>query len=55
MKNLAINFKVPAVLVSVNEKTLLIPSMVLSTLSVCFLTTFVPQLMPLWMELASNK
>lgn len=54
MKNLAINFKVPAVLVSMNEKNLLVPSMVLSTLSVCILTTFLPQLMPLWMQLAGT-
>lgn len=53
MKNLAVNYKVPAVLVSVNDKNLLVPSMVLSTLSVCFLTTFIPQLMPFWMQLAS--
>lgn len=53
MKNLAVNYKVPAVLVSVNDKNLLVPSMVLSTLSVCFLTTFIPQLMPLWMQLAT--
>lgn len=54
MKNLGITFKVPAVLVSMNDKNLLVPSMVLSTLSVCILTTFLPQLMPLWMQLASN-
>jgi hypothetical protein len=53
MKNLAVAFKVPAVFVSMHEKTLLVPSMVLSTLSICILTTFLPQLMPLWMQLAT--
>ena len=52
MKNLAVAFKVPAVFVSMHEKTLLVPSMVLTTLSICFLTTFIPQLMPLWMQIA---
>lgn len=54
MKNLTVKFKVPAIFVMLNDKTMLVSSMVLSTLSVCILTTFVPQLMPLWMELASN-
>jgi len=53
MKNLSVKFKVPAVLVSFKEKTLPVPSMILSTVSTLMLITFVPQLMPLWMQLAS--
>lgn len=55
MKNLTTQFNVPAVFVMLNDKTMLVASMVLSTLSVCILTTFVPQLTPLWMELASKS
>lgn len=54
MKNLSVMIKVPAIFVMMNDKTMLAASMVLSTLSVCVLTTFVPQLMPLWMQLAYN-
>lgn len=48
MKSFAIEFKIPNVFVQVNDKNLLVPSMMLSTLSVCILVTLVPQLMPLW-------
>jgi hypothetical protein len=55
MKNFSVSFKVPNVLVAVNDKTLLVPSMVLSTLSVLTLATFVPALMPLWMALSTGS
>ena len=55
MKNLAVKFAVPNVFVSVNDKTMLVPFMVLSTLAVCVLTTFVPALMPLWMAVATGS
>lgn len=55
MKNLAVNFAVPNVFVTANDKMVLVPSMVLSTLSVLVLTTFVPQLMPLWMSLSTGS
>lgn len=55
MKDFSVNFKVPAVLVAVNGKNLLIPSMVLSTISVLSLATFVPQLMPLWMAWSTGS
>ena len=54
MKNLAVEFKIPAVLLSVNNNILPVTSMVLSTVMTCALITFVPQLMPLWMQLAST-
>jgi len=54
MKDFSVNFKVPAVLVALKGKTLLVPSMILSTISVLALGTFVPQLMPIWMQLAST-
>lgn len=53
MQNFAVEINVPAVFVSVNDKNLLVPSMVLSTILTCSLITFIPQLMPLWMQLAS--
>ena len=55
MKDLAVKFAVPKVFVSVNDKTMLVPFMVLSTLAVCVLTTFVPALMPLWMAVATGS
>jgi hypothetical protein len=54
MKNLTAKFQVPAVFVMLNDKTMFVTSMVLSTISVCILTNFAPQLMPLWMQLAST-
>ena len=53
MKNLTVAFSIPAVFLFKNKKTLLVPSMILSTLSVCILTTFLPQFMTLWMECAT--
>lgn len=35
-------------------QTLVIPSMIASTLMAAVLTTFIPQLMPLWMSMASR-
>lgn len=55
MKYLSVKFAVPNVFVAANEKSLLVPSMVLSTLAVCALTTFVPALMPLWMAWATGS
>lgn len=55
MKDFSVNFKVPNVFVAVNDKTLLVPSMVLSTISVLALATFVPQLMPLWMAWSTGS
>jgi hypothetical protein len=55
MKNLPVKFCFPNVFVTANDKTLLVPSMVLSTLAVCFLTTFIPALMPLWAARATNS
>jgi hypothetical protein len=55
MQNFNVEFAVPNVFVRVNDKTLLVPSMVLSTLSVCVFATFLPQLMPLWMALSTDS
>jgi hypothetical protein len=48
--NIVKNF--PIILAQWNGNILLIPSMVLSTHSTCFLITVLPQFMPLWMHLA---
>ena len=55
MKNFSVTFAVPNAFIQKNKKTLLIPSMVLSTLSACTLVTFVPQLMPLWMAFSTGS
>lgn len=54
MQNLSVTYAVPNIFVMKDNKTMLVPSMVLSTVVSCFLITFVPQLMPLWMQLAST-
>jgi hypothetical protein len=53
MKNIGISLGLPT-LVRINDKTELVSSMVLSTFVACVLTTFVPQLMPLWMAMATG-
>jgi hypothetical protein len=55
MNNFAVEFKVPNVFIQANDKTLLVPSMVFSTLSVCAFATFLPQLMPLWMAWSTGS
>jgi hypothetical protein len=55
MQNFSVKSAVPNVFVQVNDKTLLVPSMVLSTLSVCMFATFLPQLMPLWMAWSTGS
>lgn len=55
MKNtsIAVQVNIPAVFVEKNDSKMIVPSMVLSTILTCALITFLPQLMPLWMQLAS--
>lgn len=65
MSALEVNFSIPYVFIKTDVsvprdnrklmKTLLIPSMIASTLMVAILTTFVPQLMPIWMSLAATR
>ena len=55
MKDFEVVWAIPNVLIKANGKTKLISSMILSTLSVCILATFVPQLMPLWMAGATRS
>jgi len=43
------------VLVRNHGTVLLVPSMVLTTLAVCALVTFVPQLVPLWSAMATGS
>lgn len=54
MNNFVIDFKVPVVLVKQNNTSMLKTSMVLSTLLSCALITFIPQLMPFWIQLAAT-
>lgn len=53
LKNLAVDFGIP-VFLYVNDKRHLVGSAVLSTVAVCIVTTFVPQLMPVWMAMATR-
>lgn len=54
MKSLSCEIGLPATFVAADGKNLLVPSMVLSTIMACFLITFIPQLMPLWMSFATS-
>lgn len=56
MKNssFSVDIRTPAVFIEKNGQTKLVASMVLSTAFTCFLITFVPQLVPLWMQLEST-
>lgn len=54
MKSLSYEIRLPAVFIAVDDKNLLVPSMVLSTIMACFLITFIPQLTPIWMQFASS-
>lgn len=53
--SMSVDIRVPAVFVQKNGHNLLVPSMVLSTILTCALITFIPQLMPLWMQLAATS
>lgn len=55
MKDFSIEFKVPNIFVKIDDRSLLVPSMVLSTLSVLVLSTLLPQLMPMWMAIATGS
>ena len=53
--NYEIDYQVPNVFVKMNGQIQLVSSMVLSTLSVLVLATFLPQLMPLWIAGATKS
>lgn len=52
-KSIGIEINFPAVFFLRNDEKLLVSSMVASTVITCALITFIPQLIPLWMQLAS--
>jgi hypothetical protein len=54
MKTFSVDIKVPYVFIKRKDKTSLVPSMVMSTVFTCALITFIPQLVPVWMQLAST-
>lgn len=55
MKNFSVDMPLPYVFVKKNGVNMLVPSMVLSTITACVLITFVPQLMPLWMSVTAGS
>lgn len=55
MKNFAVTWSIPNVFVKINGQTKLVPSMVFSTISVCALIAFLPQMMPLWMAWSTGS
>lgn len=55
MKNFSFKFAFPNIFVLMNDKTMLVPSMLISTLVTCVAINFVPQLMPLWMTWATGS
>ncbi len=55
MKNLSFEFAFPNIFVLINDETVLVPSMLISTLVACVAINFVPQLMPLWMSWSTRS
>jgi hypothetical protein len=55
MKNISIAAQLPYVFAFKDGQMQAVPTFVGSTLLTCFLITFVPSLMPLWMLCASNQ
>lgn len=52
MKDLSVSILTPYLIVKSSNKTLAIPTMVLSTIYACALLHFAPHLATLWMQLA---
>ena len=55
MNHYAVEIEIPNVFIQVNKKTLLVPSMVLSSFLSAAFATFLPQLMPLWMAWSTGS
>jgi hypothetical protein len=55
MKNLSIEYATPNVYVKMNEKTMIVPSMILTVLSALVLTTVLPQLVPVYMAYTTRS
>ena len=55
MKNISVEFVTPNVFIKMNEKTMIVPSAVLTFLSVFILTNFLPQLVPLYMAYSTRS
>lgn len=50
MKNISFKYAVSILYVKVNDRIVLVPSMVLTTVLICVLTEILPQLIPLWID-----
>jgi hypothetical protein len=55
MKNLSVEYATPNVYVKMNEKTMVVPSMILTVLSALVLTTVLPQLVPVYMAYTTRS
>ena len=55
MKNISVEFVTPNVFIKMNEKTMIVPSAVLTFLSAFVLTNFLPQLVPLYMAYSTRS
>ena len=55
MKNISVEFATPNVYVKMNKKTMIVPSTILTFLSVFILTNFLPQLVPLYMAYSTRS
>ena len=55
MKNLSVEFATPNVFIKMNEKTMFVPSMILSVISASLVANFLPQLMPVYMAYATRS
>lgn len=55
MKNLTVEYATPNVFIKMNEKTMVVPSMILTVLSALVLTTVLPQLVPVYMAYTTRS
>lgn len=55
MKNISVEFVTPNVFIKMNEKTMIVPSAILTFLSAFVLTNFLPQLVPLYMAYSTRS
>ena len=55
MKNISVEFVTPNVFIKMNEKTMIVPSVILTFLSAFVLTNFLPQLVPLYMAYSTRS
>lgn len=55
MKNVSFKYAVSILYVKANDRIVLVPSMVLTTVLMCVLIEILPQLIPLWIDYTNKS